>query len=231
MYYHIRLDMVLPDGRTDMKSRISWDFRSLHQALEMIQRDYSPFAKDWCVEYLSTKPAGSALELESVLDETLPSTHQTVVLSFDEKSRLRDEYLCIQFVIFARDESERPVRYTFSEADEQKINSSDSIEHVFVDLFANPIKKEEIVKWTRICNAEQGIFSGIAVAIKGGGHWVVFAGLDGEERKINLAVRGIDNAFVNEIVPSTPDGKTLHGFIIRLKNGESLYLTEAAFVK
>ena len=30
---------------------------------------------------------------------------------------------------------------------------------------------------------------------------------------------------IKEILPSTPDGKMLHGFIIRLKNGDSLYLT------
>ena len=53
MYYHVRIDKIFHDGRTDMDARIEWDFRSLAKALAMIGHDFRAEASSWRIENLT----------------------------------------------------------------------------------------------------------------------------------------------------------------------------------
>ena len=120
MYYHIRLDKIQHDGRTDMDAQVEWDFRSLHQGLGFIKRDFGADAVGWRIEYLTDR-TDDPINLEQMLMEALKSTYQFVIMSFREDSQLAMHYDCFQFFVVIRDEAERPPKFAFSEADEATI--------------------------------------------------------------------------------------------------------------
>ena len=81
MYYHIRIDKIKHDGRTDMDARFRWDFRSLNKALAMISSTFGGAAKCWRIQDL-TERTPDIMQLENDLRVALESTYQFIVMTF-----------------------------------------------------------------------------------------------------------------------------------------------------
>ena len=230
MYYHIRLDMIRHDGRVDQGACLDGSFRSLHKALEMIKRDFSGMAKYWRIEDL-TEPTSDILDLESALHDALLSTHQYIVLTFKDDVNLIERCDHLQFLVAARDENENPPKFAFSVEEELAIDCEGVSQRAFVDLFENPIdvtcvdRIDYLYKSESFKGMRKELFRGIVIKEKSGGVCLVFAGENMSERPISLGVERVDKTMIEKIHPSTPDGTALHGFIVRLINGDSLYLT------
>lgn len=224
MYYHVRVDMVCHDGRINMDASAEWDFRSLHKGLELIKREFGGVARDWRIQDL-TERKHDVLELEPVLADALLSTHQYIVLAFKDDAKGAKEYDHIEFFVVARDESERPPKFSFSEEDETAIDGSESERHSFIDLYKDPIDSSVVNEILPLYDEKLGLFKGMMIRLKNGRSFMVFAGIDAHEKEFNLVLKGVDKPSVTKILPSTPDGKMVHGFIVRLITGKSLYLT------
>ena len=230
MYYYIRLDIIRHDGRVDQGACLEGSFRSLHKALEMVNRDFGGMAKYWRIEDL-TEPTADILDLESTLHEALLSTHQYIVLTFKEDIKLVEKCDHLQFLIAIRDENKIPPKFAFSEEEEMSIDGEDVPHRTFVDLFENPIDVNCVDRIDYLYKSESSrgmkneFFRGIVIKEKSGGVYLIFAGENERERPISLGVERVDKTMIEKILPSTPDGTALHGFIVRLINGDSLYLT------
>ena len=224
MYYHVRVDMICHDGRIDMDARAEWDFRSLHKVLELIKRKFGGVAKDWRIQDLTGRKR-DVLELEPILADALLSTYQYIVLSFKDDAKVVKEYDHVEFFVVARDESERPPKFSFSEEDESAIDGLKLEQGCFVDLYKDPIDSNVVNGMLPLCDEKLGVLKGIQIQLKNDHSFMVFAGVDTDENEFNLGLKGIDKSSVEKILPSTPDGKMLHGFIVRLMTGKSLYLT------
>lgn len=107
MYYHVRLDKIMHDVRTDMDARHAWDFRSLHAALEMIYRDFGAMALSWSICDL-TEQTDDIFNLEPILEKALLSVHQYLVMLFKEDVPALKKYNHYEFFVSLRDENERP---------------------------------------------------------------------------------------------------------------------------
>lgn len=229
MYYHVRVDMVCHDGRINMDASAEWDFRSLHKGLELIKREFGGVARDWRIQDL-TERKHDVLELEPVLADALLSTHQYIVLAFKDDAKGAKEYDHIEFFVVARDESERPPKFSFSEEDETAIDGSKSEQSCFVDLYKDPIDSNVVNGILPLYDEKIGVFKGMLIQLKNGHGFMAFAGIDADGKEFNLGLKGIGKSSVEKILPSTPDGKMLHGFIVRLKSNKSLYLTIGKWV-
>jgi len=120
MYYHVRLDRIFHDGRTDMDAQAEWDFRSLTKALAMIGRDYGMDAAGWRIQDL-TEPMSNIMLLENHMRVALESSHQFVVMTFKDASPALKKYDHYEFFVVAREEAERPPEFAFSKEDEEAI--------------------------------------------------------------------------------------------------------------
>lgn len=224
MYYHVRVDMVCHDGRINLEARVEWDFRSLHKSLELVKREFGGVAKDWRIQDL-TERKRDVLELESVLADALLSTHQYIVLTFKDDTKIAKEYDHVELFVEARDESEWPPRFSFTAEDELAIDGAKLKQHSFVDLYNDPIDSDAVTAILPLYDEKLGLFKGMVIQLKNGHRIMTFAGIDADEKSFNLGLKGLEKSSVEEILPSTPDGKMLHGFIVRLNTGLSLYLT------
>ena len=120
MYYHVRIDKIFHDGRTDMDARIEWDFRSLVKALAMIGRDFRDEASCWRIENL-TERTPNIMQLENNLRAALESTHQFIIMTFKDRVMSLEKYDHYEFFVVIRDEAERPPAFSFSEEEESAI--------------------------------------------------------------------------------------------------------------
>lgn len=120
MFYHVHLDKVFHDGRTDMDARIDWDFRSLSKALAMIGRDFRDEASFWRIENL-TERTPDIMQLENGLRVALESTHQFIIMTFKAGVASLENYDHYEFFVAARGEAERPPTFSFSEEEESAI--------------------------------------------------------------------------------------------------------------
>lgn len=228
MYYHVRLDKILRDGRTDLKSRIRWDFRSLGKALTMIEKVFGSAAKCWRIQDL-TEPTTDILQLEKGLNVALESTYQFIVLTFKDDIPATKRYDHFEFFVVIRDEGEHPPKFAFS-AEEEVALSPVVTDDVFVDLYKHPLASKQVLSNIPVYDNDEMLLSGIAVMLKAGGHFLVVAGVNQLNDEVNLGIRGIEKAKIEKILSSTKDGTDLRGFIVRLMSGGSLYLTIGKFI-
>ena len=123
MYYHIRIDKILHDGRTDMDARVAWDFRSLKQALAMIARDFGAHSAGWRIQDLQSLEDKrlDIMQLMGALQVALESAYQYIVMTFKDDDPLIEKYDHYEFFVSARDESEGSVNYTYSLEEENAI--------------------------------------------------------------------------------------------------------------
>lgn len=120
MYYHVCIDKIFHDGRTDMDARIEWDFRSLAKALAMIGRDFQDGASCWRIENL-TERTPNIMQLENDLRVALESTYQSIIMTFKDGAVSLEKYDHYEFFVVIRDEAERPPAFSFSEEEESAI--------------------------------------------------------------------------------------------------------------
>lgn len=231
MYYHVRLDMIRHDGRVDQGACMECSFRSLRKALEMIKRDFDVMAKSWRILDL-TEQTTDVLSLESPLHEALLSTYQYIVLTFKDEVKLIEKYDHLEFFVVIRDEVEKPPEFAFSEEDELAIDEAGLPQSFFVDLFENPIDINCVTstncrcdKWESFSGRKMDVFKGVVVQEKSGDLSLVFAGEYKNGRAVSLGIERIDKTMIENVIPSVRDGHALLGFIVRLTNGDSLYLT------
>lgn len=229
MYYHVRLDKILHDGRTDLESRIEWDFRSLGKALTMIARVFGSAAKCWRIQDL-TEPTSDILQLEKGLSVALESTCQFIVLTFKDNIPATKRYDHFEFFVVIRDEDERPPKFAYS-AEEEAALSPVMTDDVFVDLYKHPIVSEQVLSSIPVYDNDGRLLFGIAVMLKAGGHFLVVAGVNQRNDEVNLGIRGVEKTKIVKILSSTKDGTDLRGFIVRMASGDSLYLTVGKFFK
>ena len=224
MYYHVRLDKILHNGRTDIGARVELDFRSLAKALATIMRCFGAEAINWHIQDLTERVA-DIMQLESDLRVALESTHQYIVMTLKDDSPVLEKYDHFEFFVVRRDEREIAPNFTFSEEYEVAIESSATERSKMVDLYKEPIDANLVSSFAPVYDNLHGLFCGMAIMLKDGTHFVVIAGINNHEESFNLGVKGLNKGLVMKILPSTPDGVHLHGFIVRLKSGDSLYLT------
>lgn len=229
MYYHIRIDKIKHDGRTDMDARFRWDFRSLNKALAMISSTFGGAAKCWRIQDL-TERTPDIMQLENDLRVALESTYQFIVMTFKDCIPATDKYDHFEFFVVKRDEAEYPPKFSYTEKEENAISPCATSNRVFVDLYKHPIDAKVVSYVTPIYDNEKDVFSGMAIMFKNGDYFLVVAGIDQDEEQLNLGAKGIDKFLIDKILPSTPNGTDLHGFIVRLKNGNSLYLTIGSMI-
>lgn len=120
MYFHIRLDKILYEGHTDMDARIAWNFRSLGKALAMVGRDFRHLAQGWRIEYI-TENVDDPMLLLPVLQKVTEDGYQTVVMPIRNGCAESERYDHYEFFVVARDETERPPDYSYSEEEESSI--------------------------------------------------------------------------------------------------------------
>lgn len=120
MYYHVRLDRIFHDGRTDMDAQSEWDFRSLTKALAMIGRDYGMDAAGRRIQDL-TEPMSNIMLLENDMRGALESSYQFIVMTLKDASPALKKYDHYEFFVVARDEAERSPNFAFSKEDEEAI--------------------------------------------------------------------------------------------------------------
>ena len=227
MYYHVRLDKILHDGRTDLESRIEWDFRSLGKALTMIARVFGSVAKCWRIQDL-TEPISDILQLEKGLNVALESTYQYIILTFKDDIPATKRYDHFEFFVVIRDEGEHPPMFAYS-AEEEAALSPVVTDDVFVDLYNHPLSFKQVLSSIPVYDNNGRFLSGIAVMLKNGGYCLVVAGDNQRNEEVNLRSCGIEKAKIKKILSSTKDGTDLRGFIVRLTSGDSLYLTIGKF--
>lgn len=204
MYYHVRVDMICHDGRIDMDARAEWDFRSLHKVLELIKRKFGDVAKDRRIQDL-TERKRDVLELEPVLAGALLSSCQCIILSVKDGAKSVKEYDHVEFFVVARDESEQPPKFSFSDEDELAIDGVKSEQHSFVDLYKDPIDSDAVTEIFPLYDEKLGLFKGMVIQLKNGHRFMAFAGNDTDEKSFNLGLKGIDKSSVEKVLPSTPD--------------------------
>ena len=83
MYYHVRIDKILHNGRTDIDARVEWDFRSLKRALAMIGREFGADAACWRIHDITDRTL-DIMRLENELKVALESTYQFIVMTFKD---------------------------------------------------------------------------------------------------------------------------------------------------
>ena len=226
MYYHIRLDKILHDGRTDLPARVHWDFRSLTKALAMISRDFGSNALCWRIQDL-TERTPDIMQLEDGLRVALESMYQFVVMTFKDGFPAQEKYDHFEFFVVIRDETQYPPEFSYSEEKEAEIQPGTLDAGPFVDLYFHPINANQIASFRPVCDNGQDVFSGMVIKLKNGNRFFLIAGQNQRREPFNLGVNGIDKTMIAKILPSTPNGVDLHGFIVRLTSGDSLYLTIA----
>lgn len=120
MYYHVRIDKIFHDGRTDMDARKEWDLRSLAKALAMIARDFGKEASCWRIENLPERTP-NIMQLEKELQVALEATYQFIIMTFKAGVSSLEDYDHYEFFVVARDEAERPPAFSYSEEEESAI--------------------------------------------------------------------------------------------------------------
>lgn len=126
MYYHVRIDKILHNGRTDIDARVEWDFRSLKRALAMIGREFGADAACWRIHDITDRTL-DIMRLENELKVALESTYQFIVMTFKDGVSAIEKYDHYEFFIVMRDETERPPTFSFSENDEASITAPEVV--------------------------------------------------------------------------------------------------------
>ena len=126
MYYHVRIDKILHNGRTDIDARVEWDFRSLKRALAMIGREFGADAACWRIQDITDRTL-DIMRLENELKVALESTYQFIVMTFKDGVSAIEKYDHYEFFIVMRDETERPPTFSFSENDEASITAPEVV--------------------------------------------------------------------------------------------------------
>ena len=107
-------------------------------------------------------------------------------------------------------------------------------QRIFVDLSENPIlancvtSVKYLYRWGLLRGNKKELLRGIVVQDKAGDIYLIFAGDNNSERTISLGIDRIEKTMIEmieKIPSSSPEGNALHGFIVRLTNGDRLYLT------
>ena len=126
MYYHVRIDKMFHNGRTDIDARVEWDFRSLKKALAMIGREFGADAACWRIQDITDRTL-DIMRLENELKVALESTYQFIVMTFKDGVPTIEKYDHYEFFIVMRDETERPPTFSFSETDEASITAPEVV--------------------------------------------------------------------------------------------------------
>ena len=126
MYYHVRIDKILHNGRTDIDARVEWDFRSLKKALAMIGREFGADAACWRIQDITDRTL-DIMRLENELKVALESTYQFIVMTFKDGVPAIEKYDHYEFFIVMRDETERHPTFSFSETDEASITAREVV--------------------------------------------------------------------------------------------------------
>ena len=225
MHYHVRMDK--PDFQGDKNSAlgvVEKDFRSLNNLLGWMQKEYGQWAICWQIDGVGSAE-DDARKLLPQLQKAVEENWQWVYMVLNEASpdyRKCDTYC---FTV-ARRNGEPANGFSFTEDDEVMLTkTTSSTDNSFVDLYKDPIDANQIASFVPVWDNAEGVFAGMAIMLKDGGHFLLIAGINQSEEDFNLGVEGVTKSMIAKILPSTPDGRMLHGFIIRLTNGESLYLT------
>ena len=222
MYYHVRLDKILHNGRTDMDAQVEWDFQSLAEALAMIERKFGKDAACWRIQDLTERTLG-LMQQEVTLRTALNSTYQYVVMTFKDGAPELERYDHYEFFVVTRDEAEHPMSsLLMKEVASIKVNSESP--DVFIDIQKEPIAAIQYRSCVSIFDYADGSFHGVAVILKDGKHIVVFAGDNDNKGHVNLCGQGIARGLVRRVLPSVSED-ALRGFRVLLTTGERLYLT------
>ena len=120
MYYHIRIDKIQHDGSVDEAAQVEGDFRSLHQGLIFLKRDFGADALGWRIEDL-TECSAELLMQERPLAEALKSSHQYLILTLRKNSAFAERYDHFRFFVVVREESDRQPKYAFSASEESAV--------------------------------------------------------------------------------------------------------------
>lgn len=126
MYYHFRIDKIQHDGRVDEATQVEWDFRSLHQGLIFLRRDFGADALGWRIEDLTDRSAELLMQARP-LAEALESSHQYLIMTLRNDSAFAERYDHFRFFVSERDESEYAPSFTYSEGDELAISATETI--------------------------------------------------------------------------------------------------------
>ncbi len=240
MYYNIRLDKILPDGRVDMGESIEWDYPVLADALSMLCRKFAGEAASWYIESLPV-PTSNLMSLEGILRNALESMHQCLVMTFREGVSASERYDRYAFFVIMRDELIRPPTSLLLEEAKTTATTTKGNKDEFLNLYDDPVPLNIIASDPPICICDSRYFYGLAVVLKNGTHLVVFGG---EKQKqeciqelIQLGEQGIDKEMINSHFSRIGKEFGLQGYKTRLASGEILQLTIAktfetrAFVK
>ncbi len=224
-HYHVRMDK--PDFQGDKHGAlgvVEKDFRSLNNLLGWMQKEYGQWAIYWQIDGLGGAE-DDARKLLPQLQQAVEENWQWVYMVLNESSP--DYQKCDTYCFtIARRDGEPANGFSFTEGDEVALTTTTSnIDNCFVDLYKDPIDANQISSFVPICDSDKGVFAGMTIMLKDGGRFLLVAGINQEEEDFNLGVDPVEKSMIKEILPSIPDGKMLHGFIIRLTNGDSLYLT------
>lgn len=224
MYYHIRLDPIFHDGRADMNTRIEWDFRTLEKALTMIGRDFGIGAACWYIQHLSeSEPTKNIMHLDKALRFALESTHQSIVMYFNETLPLQQRYDHFEFFVVLRDEIERPPAFSFTEEEEAAMQPSRDNGYSMLDLYNPPIDATRVESWQLQWDDILNAFIGVKITLKDGGRICAPYGVN-QKRKTHLfdgRFCRIDKTQIAQALPVITNEPALHGFTIRLTSGET----------
>ena len=224
MYYHVRLDKIFHDGRTDMGAQVGWDFYSLAEALAMIERDFGTDAVCWRIQDLTEKTP-SLMQLEADLRVALESTYQYVVMTFKDGVPALGQYDHYEFFIVARDEVEHPMSSTLME-EVKSIKMESPSREGFIDIQKDPVTASQYRSHVGIFDNADGSFHGVVVVLKDGNHIVVIAGENENKVHVNLLLQGgIAKGLVRWVHPSVSSENGIRGFRVQLVTGERIYLT------
>ena len=223
MHYHVRMDR--PDFRGIGKalSVEEKDFRSLAALVCWLQKKFGKWAGCWQIHGIGNVE-DDARKLLPLLQEVIEEDWQWVYMGLNENCP--DYWKCDAYCFtVAKREGEPANGFSFTEEEESSVMISADEECRFVDLYKEPLDTSLASSFVPVYDNAQNIFCGMAIMLKDGCRFFVIAGINQDEEKFNLGVRGVSKDMIDKIIPSTPDGTHLHGFIVRLSSGDSLYLT------
>lgn len=223
MHYHVRMDRPEFRGIGKALGVEEKDFRSLQAFLNWLQQKFGKWAVCWQIHGIGNVES-DARKLLPLLQEAIEEDWQWVYMGLNESCpdyRKCDAYC---FTV-AKREGEPANGFSFTEEEESSVMISADEESRFVDLYKEPLDASLVSSFVPVYDNAQNLFCGMAIMLKDGCRFLVVAGINQDEERFNLGLRGVSKDMIEKIIPSTPDGMHLHGFIVRLSSGSSLYLT------
>ena len=223
MYYHIRMDK--PDFRGEGESYgvEEKDFRSLKALLCWLQQKFGKWADYWQIHDIGDAE-NDARKLLPLLHEAIDENWQWVYMGLNEDCPDYWECDAYCFMVAKRD-GDIAKGFSFTEEEESALMVLANADNGFVDLNKEPIDADLVLSFSPLCDNGHALFCGMVIILKDGRRVLVFAGINQDEEEVNLGVKGIAKGMVEKVLPSTPDGRHLHGFIVRLSSGGCLQLT------